>query len=125
MKQDVKTTNLLPRYEEAVIPVEKFTKYALNHEKDTNKATAFNLALGYKTEHTEILIASIKNNLSEYPAINKGDSGHGMRYEVVMNLTGINGKTARVITAWIDDKRNGEMRLTNAYVDKKKRGEQL
>jgi len=115
--------NVLPRYAEAVIPIEKFINYALNPEKDTNKATAFNLALGFKLEHAGILITAIKNNLSYYPAIPKGNSGHGMRYEVVMNITGINGKTAKVLTAWIDDKESGEMRLTNAYVDKKKKGE--
>jgi len=114
--------NVLPRYEQAVIPIDKLTNYALNPEKDTNKATAFNLALGFKREHAEMLITAIKNNLSEYPATPKGDSGHGMRYEVIMDIIGINGKTAKVLTAWIDDKKSGEMRLINAYIDKRKRG---
>lgn len=39
-------------------------------------------------------------------------------------MTGPNGKTAGVITAWIDDKDTKEMRLVSAYVDKKRGGSQ-
>ena len=42
-----------------------------------------------------------------------------MRYEVKMQLTGPNGKTADVLTAWINDKNSTEMRLTSAYIDKR------
>jgi len=115
--------DLLPRYEKAVIPTHKFINYVLDPEKDTNKAAAFNLALGFKKEHAELLISAVRSNLPFYPAIPKGDAGHGMRYEVIMDIKGINGKTARVLTAWIDDKENGEMRLINAYVDKRKKGD--
>lgn len=37
-----------------------------------------------------------------------------------MELAVPNGKTAKVITAWIDDKSTGEMRLVSSCVDKKK-----
>ena len=47
----------------------------------------------------------------------KGDVGFGMRYEVIMNLTGPNGRSANVLTGWIDDNNNGEMRLTTAHID--------
>ena len=40
-----------------------------------------------------------------------------MTYEVIMDITGPNGKTAKVLTAWIDDRNNGEMRLTTIHVD--------
>ena len=40
--------NILPRYNEAVIPLEKFTEYCLNSEENQDKATAFNEALGDK-----------------------------------------------------------------------------
>ena len=39
-------------------------------------------------------------------------------YEVVMNLVGPNGKAAKVLTGWIDDKNNGEMRLTTVHIDR-------
>ncbi len=108
----------LPRYTDAVIPKEKFTEYALNPEKDPNKAKAFQLALGYTKENADELIQQIYNRLSEYSAKEKPDNGWGKRYEVKMDLSGPNGKTAKVITAWIDDKKTGEMRLTSVYVDK-------
>ncbi len=41
-----------------------------------------------------------------------------MIYEVVMDITGPNKKTAKVLTAWINDKNNGEIRLTTVHVDK-------
>ena len=41
-----------------------------------------------------------------------------MLYEVTMNLIGENGKTAKVVTGWIDDISNGEMRLTTVYIDR-------
>ena len=112
--------NILPKYKEAVIPIKKFTHYSLNVEAQQDKAVAFDLALGYNMNNFEELIDNIRNNLPNFTAIAKGDSGHGMKYEVVMKLIGANGKTANVLTAWIDDKRNGEMRLTTAYIDKRK-----
>ena len=50
-------------------------------------------------------------------AIAKGDKGWGILYEVIMDIHGANGKTAKVLTAWIDDKKTGEMRLTTVHVD--------
>lgn len=108
----------LPRYWEAVIPREKFLEYALNPQKDQDKAKAFKSALGYTTENADDLIQQIYDKLPEYEVKEKTDKGWGKRYEVRMELTGPNGKTAKVITAWIDDKNTGQMRLTSAYIDK-------
>ena len=110
--------NTLPRHYEAIIPIEKFTKYALDSDNEPNKAEAFEQALGYNKGNANWLIANIRYNLSEYPAIPKGNKGFGMTYEVVMNLTGANGKTAKVKTGWIDDASNNEIRLVTAFVDK-------
>lgn len=108
----------LPKYENAVIPKAKFTQYALNPEKDPDKAKAFEKALGYTMDNVDELISQIYDKISEYDAREKPDNGWGKRYEVIMDITGINGKTAKVLTAWIDDKNTGEMRLTSVYVDK-------
>lgn len=108
----------LPRYENAVIPKAKFTQYALNPEKDPDKANAFEKALGYTMDNADELIRQIYDKISEYNAKEKPDNGWGKRYEVIMDITGPNGKTAKVLTAWIDDKNTGEMRLTSVYVDK-------
>lgn len=107
----------LPRYKNAVIPKAKFTQYALNPDKDPNKAKAFEKALGYTIDNADDLIEQINKNLPNYEAVEKGNRGWGMTYEVVMNIVGPNGKTAKVLTAWIDDKNSGEMRLTTVHVD--------
>jgi hypothetical protein len=91
--------------------------YALNPEKDFNKAEAFKKALGYTLDNADELIAQVREKLPDYKAVEKGDRGWGMTYEVIMNIKGPNGKTAKVLTAWIDDNKNGEMRLTTIHVD--------
>lgn len=107
----------LPKYENSVIPRAKFTEYALDSAKDPNKAKAFEMALGYTIQNADHLIEQIRSNLPLYQAIEKGDRGYGMTYEVIMDITGPNGKTAKVLTAWIDDRSKGEMRLTTVHVD--------
>jgi len=44
---------LLPNTENARVPKEKFTQYALDFKKDKDKATAFQKALGYNKNNTE------------------------------------------------------------------------
>lgn len=107
----------LPKYEEAILPEAKFLQYALNPEKDKNKAKAFKQALGYDLSNYKDLIQNIRQHLPEYEAIPKGDHGWGMTYEVIMELEGPNGKRAKVLTAWIDDKQSGKMRLVTLHVD--------
>ena len=109
----------LPNYKEAVIPIEKFTQYALNSLGDKNKAEAFQKALGYNLNNYQKLINNIQNNINKFNAVEKSDNGFGKRYEVLMTLIGENKKIANVKTAWIIDKETGETRLTSAYVTSK------
>ena len=109
--------NVLPGYKEAIIPIEKFTRYALDYSKDPDKAAAFEMALGYTQSSVDSLIANIMCNLANFPATPKGDKGYGMTYEVIMDLLGPNGKSARVLTAWIADKNSSQMRLITAHID--------
>ena len=53
---------ILPHYKDAIIPKEKFTQYALDPDKEPNKAEAFELALGYKLSNVDSLIANIRQN---------------------------------------------------------------
>lgn len=108
----------LPKLDKIVIPIEKFTSYALNPMKQPDKAKAFREALGYTINDAEELINNIISNLDKFSAKEKPDNGYGKRYEVVMILNGKNGKRAKVLTAWIDDNKTGEMRLVTAHVDK-------
>lgn len=109
----------LTEYENTVIPPEKLTKYALNKEHTRggrDKAFAFELALGYTVVNYQNLIEKIHKNLPHYPAVFKGSNQYGDKYEVVMDITGPNGKTAKVLTARIKYK-NGEVKLVSVYVD--------
>lgn len=111
---------LLPNYQEAIIPKEKFTEYALNPLKDKNKAEAFEKALGYNLSNSNKLIENIRANINKFNATEKPDLGYGTRYEIIMNLTGENGKNANVKTAWIIDKDTRKTKMTSAYVTSKK-----
>ena len=113
--------NILPKLSKIKIP-EKLTKYALNTERQPDKALAFKLALGYDLSNYKMLIDNIYQNIDKYEATAKGDFGHGMQYEVIMNLTGAHGRCASVLTAWIDDVSNDEMRLITVHIDKTKGG---
>ena len=115
-----RTMDVLPKADEAIIPVEKFTHYALDPKNSRGKNVAFEQALGYTLDNVNLLIENIKNNLTTYPAISKGHNGFGETYTVLMLLTGANGKRANVLTSWIDDEETGDMRLTSAYVKKGK-----
>ena len=101
------------------IPNEKFTEYALNFDKDPNKARAFKEALGYTQSNHQALIDNIRDNFDVRKLVEKGDKGFGMRYSQLMRLTGANGKTANVMTAWIYDDDIRDYRLISAYVDKR------
>lgn len=103
----------------ARIPEEKFTKYALDFDKAPDKAKAFKEALGYTKANYQHLIDNIAAHFDEKKLIEKGDNGFGMRFSQVMNLTGPNGKTAKVLTAWIYDEQLKDYRLTSAYIDKR------
>lgn len=110
-------TIILPKIEHAVLPEAKFAQYALNPARDADKARAFQEALGYNLSNYRDLMENILTHLPEYGAVEKGDWGYGMTYEVVLELEGPNGKKAKVLTAWIDDTETGEMRLTTVHVD--------
>lgn len=98
------------------MPDEKFTQYSLNPLKAPDKAKAFKSALGYTVDNFEDLRQNILDNLMEDKFIEKGDNGYGMRYEQILELTGPNGKKAKVLTAWIQD--DEDKRLVSVYVDK-------
>lgn len=99
------------------IPVEKFTKYALNEKADKDKTIAFEKALGYNLNNVDKLIKDIHDNISKFPAKYKGNKGYGDLYEVVMILKGANGKFAKVLTAWMEDEQLGEVRLLTVHID--------
>lgn len=100
------------------IPVSKFTGYALNPDRDIDKATAFKKALGYDMTNADDLIQNILDHVDESQFVPKTDNGYGMLYEYIMQLIGPNGKKANVLTAWIEDGK--KKRMTSVYVTEKK-----
>lgn len=102
------------------MPMNKYIKYSLDSDRQPDKAKAFKEALGYTRENVNALIANIQLTLKEDGFIEKGDSGHGMRYENIITLTGANGKTANVLTSWIKD--HDSLRMTSVYVTKRGKG---
>ena len=85
----------------AKVPDEKLLEYALNpeHRVGKEKAKVFKEALGYTQDNYERLKAAILENYNEDELVFKGESQYGKRYEQIMDITGINGKTAKVLTA--------------------------
>jgi len=78
--------------------------------------------MGNNRHNARELAENIRRNLKNFPAEDKGDKGYGNTYAVLMELSGANGKTASVMTAWLDDRKTGEIRLTSAYVKKRRTG---
>ena len=104
--------------ETAVIDKRKFTEYALNPEKQPDKAKAFKDALGYDLSNYSQLEAQIREEFDREKLKYKTDSGYGKKYEQQMKLKGVNGKSAKVMTGWIDDVVKNDFHLTSVYVDK-------
>ncbi len=100
------------------LPMAKFTQYALNPEKQLDKAYAFKRALGYDLSNVDELIENILNHADVSKFVSKGDIGYGKKYEYVMTLTGANGRNASVLTAWIEE--DGKLRMTSVYVTERK-----
>lgn len=105
----------------AKIPDEKLIGYALNMEHPTgkDKAQVFKEVLGYTQENYADLKAKILDVFDENALVYKREDKYGIRYEQIMKITGPNGKTANVLTAWIKDNDSAEPRLTSVYVDKR------
>ena len=105
--------------ENATIDKRKFTEYALNPEKQPDKAKAFESALGYNLDNYELLEEQIRGNFVREKLIEKGHNPQGDKYELDYEITGVNGKTAKVLTAWLDDINEQKgFHLTSLYVDK-------
>ena len=61
--------NIMPDADNIVISPAKFTGYALNPDKDANKAKAFKDALGYTVGTADKLIDNIKSNIKKFDAV--------------------------------------------------------
>jgi hypothetical protein len=89
----------LPNYAGAVIEDSKFVSYALNPQSDRGqrKARVFENALGFKLANWERLKQAILDALPFRPATLTSETPSGKKYEVVVPITGANGRTVDVI----------------------------
>jgi hypothetical protein len=102
--------NALPNYDNAIIPPEKLTKYALNPKhiskvwgksSGQDKARVFSSALGFDLSNWELLRDRILEEVPFYEALAGHGDEYGKRYSVTMAIRGANGNTANVLTGWI------------------------
>jgi hypothetical protein len=114
----------LPNYKNAVVPREKLERYCLDPEhvslafeasSGRDKARVFKAALGFVKSDWELL----KNRILDELPYNEASVGHedeyGKRYNVEVAITGPNGNTAIVLTAWIFRPGNDVPYLTTVY----------
>ena len=94
--------NPLPNCDSALIEDSKLVGYALNphSERGRHKARVFNSALGFNLSNWEQLKQAILETLPYYEATLTGQTAFGKKYKVVLPITGINRRTANVITIW-------------------------
>ena len=97
----------LPGWEKAQIKDEKLAEYALNpshtygQSRGADKARVFKSALGFDQSNWLLLKQAILDGLPNCEAVFRLEDEHGKRYRVTMRITGPNGRTANVLTAWI------------------------
>lgn len=96
----------LPNYERAVIEDSKLLRYALNphSERGQHKARVFAQALGFNLSNWELLKQTILEALPACQAALTSETAFGKKYEVVVPLTGPNGRMGNVLTVWQFDR---------------------
>lgn len=103
----------------------KLTSYALDksHPAGGPKARRFEQLLGIKKEHAGLLEKQVMAWLEHAPAVRKMADKNGERFNVHVPVTGPNGKTVDVMTAWIYDRKGNTIstkpRLINCFIDDK------
>ena len=99
----------LPNYENAVVLRDKLERYCLDsaHVSKTfgssgkDKARVFKARLGFGKGDWELLKNRILEELPYEEATSRDEDEHGKRYTVAVTITGPNGNTSAVLTAWI------------------------
>ena len=96
----------LPNCERAVIEDSKLVSYALSphSERGRHKARMFAQALGFNLLNWELLKQSTLEALPALPATLTRETVFGKKYEVVIPITGPNGRTVDVLTVWQFDR---------------------
>jgi hypothetical protein len=96
----------LPNCEHAIIEDSKLVCYALNphSERGQHKARVFAQALGFNLSNWELLKQAIVEALPARQATVTSETVFGKKYEVIVPITGPNGRTVDVLTVWQFDR---------------------
>lgn len=126
-REQIQAINLdkyrLPNADKAIFEPKKLTKYALdpnNTHGGADKARVFQSALGYNQGNYKDLMDKVKSGIMQQKAVNKGYSQFGKKYQVDLPISGPNGQTKMVRTAWMKDKQTNKIKLTSLYVNDRK-----
>ena len=101
----------------------KLTQYALNldNPKGVNKAIMFQRHLGYNQDNYELLLQQITSKALEGNAVYQSADLHGKRYQVDLEITGIEaGQREIVRTGWLIKPDSNTARLVTLYVRKRR-----
>ena len=115
----------MPNYQNAVTPIEKFSKYSLDSSNKNNdgKAEAYERGLGFNQNSTEELRKAIHDKITsgEISPYEIERFQYGVKYKFRVPVTGPNGKTKYVIAVYQID--NGEVtpRMVTNYLDKERK----
>lgn len=96
-------TALMPRASDAIIEASKLAGYALNPEHPTgrHKAVLFADVLGITAQDAAFLAAQLKRGLASAGTLTSVRTDEwGVKYHVVVDVTGRNGEVRPVIAAW-------------------------
>lgn len=108
--------------ERSSLALHKLTDYVLSptNEKGKHKARKMASVLGIVQKHAPLLQEQILRYLPDLEAKKGNADEFGERFSVLVPVTGPNGRTVEVKTAWIYDRREGKVstvpRLTTAYI---------
>jgi len=114
----------LHNVEHAVFDRGKLADYSMNSdsERGANKARVWKTALGMDKRHAREVERQVMAALADHPVTNRQVNQFGEKFRVIVPVTGPNGRTVDVTTAWIYDRNektgsvSAKPRLTTCYV---------
>lgn len=104
-----------------VIDSRKLTEYALNPDNPVgaDKALMFQRRLGYTKDNYELLLQQIQDLALDAEATPTQADEHGQRYQVDLEIVGLQNQREIIRTGWIVEPGSDFARLITLYVRKR------
>ncbi len=100
-----------------VIATEKLTNYLLVFKKRNDKSQWLAQA-GYSAENWQVLENDLRKQILSLDAQLSEITPYGQTYEIIGNLTGVNGKTIAVHTIWMTETATKITKFITLYPEK-------